>query len=179
MRLRPLPALARHLCLFSMVAGGFWAAWLWEVPALLALGTHPEMQTRHLPRAWEAPVSLEQLNQRQGHRLSDSDQRSLAGVPATSLCLVFYACAFSTFWKRERGDFQGEVGNIWVERDFESSRWTFRKKNPMGEQVRRSSSSRGWSRQEPRVSLLFPGPQEDSVHASWPCSGPFSILELV
>lgn len=43
MRLRPLPALARHLCLFSVVAVGFWAAWLWEVPALLALGTHPEI----------------------------------------------------------------------------------------------------------------------------------------
>lgn len=69
-------------------------------------------------------MSLEQLKQRQGHQLSDSDQRSLAGVPATSLCLVFHACAFSTFWKQERGNFQGEVGDIWVEMDFETSRWT-------------------------------------------------------
>lgn len=60
-----------------MVAGGFWAAWLWEVPALLALGTDSEMWTWHPPRAWEAPVSLEQLNQRQGHGLGDSEQRLL------------------------------------------------------------------------------------------------------
>lgn len=31
------PRPGRHLCLFSVVTGGFWSAWLWEVPALLAL----------------------------------------------------------------------------------------------------------------------------------------------
>lgn len=40
-----------------MVAGGFWAAWLWEVPALLALGTDPEMQTLGIfPEPWRPCV---------------------------------------------------------------------------------------------------------------------------
>lgn len=151
MRLSPLPALAGTARTLPVLRGGWWflAAWLWEVPALLSLGTHPEMQTRHLPSAWEAPVSLEQRKQRQGHCLSDSDHGSLAGVPASSLCLVFHACAFSTFWKQGKRKTSKET---WGTRG-----WKRTLKYLDGLSVRTNGRTgqeeeqqvRGWARQDP------------------------------
>lgn len=44
---------------------------LWEVPALLTLGTVPGMRPWSFPSAWEAPVPVEQLGGRQRRGLGD------------------------------------------------------------------------------------------------------------
>lgn len=135
---RPLPALAGTSARPPWWPEVFWAARLWEVPALLALGTDPEMQTWHPPRAWEAPVSLEQLNQRQGHRLGDSGQRPLLECPLPAF--AWFSCpSFLHFSEesRRKASKENRGTNICVERDLETSRWTLRKAD--GDMTQRSS----------------------------------------
>lgn len=116
-------------------------------------------------------MSLEQLKQRQGLLVTLTTGPLLECLlPA---CIWFFMSVLSPpFGSGKEENLQGEWGTSGWERTLKYLDGCSVKSNG-GPGQEEQWQVGGWSRQEPKVSLLFPGTQENTVHASWLHSEPF------